>query len=221
MKIARFRKSLTICLLQGAICKMLSLIPRPTQSTSIWWPGKATALVFDNLGMRLGLGMRLWYILYLFVVKTLLGIFTGRSLFTVETAQFPHRPHYSFILYYPDWCLYTVSLYSSLTSTNSLHGVSTPEGCFPLCVVSCGFLPLTSSPDCWPLGCQPQMVNYLLSEPWSPPLRPSSITLYQRQPIELPLSPPGCPTTWLITIHAAANPAEPRHQYSCLQDNIN
>lgn len=65
---------------------------------------------------------------------------------------------------------YTVGLCSSPTSTNCLHGVSTPEGCFPHCVVSCGFLPLTPSPGHWPLGWQPQMVNYLLSELWSPPL---------------------------------------------------
>lgn len=114
---------------------------------------------------------------------------------------------------------YTVGLYSSLrppTACMVLH-----QRVAFLSVFSCGFIPLTSSPGCWPVGCQPHMVNYLLSEPWSPPLGPSSITLYQRQPIELPPSPPGCPTTWLITIHAAANPAEPRHQYSCLQNNIN
>lgn len=49
-----------------------------------------------------------------------------------------------------------------------------------------------------------------------PPSGPAGITLYRRQPIELDLSPPGRPTTWLITIHAAANPTEPHHQYSCL-----
>lgn len=46
------------------------------------------------------------------------------------------------------------------------------------------------------------------------PRGPSSITLYQRQPIELPPHPPRCATAWLITIHAAASPAELCHQYS-------
>lgn len=60
-----------------------------------------------------------------------------------------------------------------------------------LSVLSCGFIPLTSSPGCWPVGCEPQMVNYVLSEPWSPPPGPSSVALYQRQPIELPPSTTG------------------------------
>lgn len=113
------------------------------------------------------------------------------------------------------------SLYSGLTSTNWLPAVI-HQRIASLSVSRCGFIPLTSSPGCWPVGHEPQMVNYLLSEPRSPPPpRPSSTTPYQRQPIELPPSPPGCPTAWLITIHAAANPAQLHHQYSCLQNNIN
>lgn len=44
----------------------------------------------------------------------------------------------------------TGGLYCSLTSTNCLHGVSTPEGCFPLCAVL-WFYP--SHLLTWPLAC--------------------------------------------------------------------
>lgn len=115
---------------------------------------------------------------------------------------------------------------SSPASTDCPHAAGTPEGCFSLSLsLVCRpvvFTPNTPSPGRWPVGCQPQMVNYLLSEPRSPPRGPRQHSAPIRGSLLnfLP-SPPGCPTTWLITIHAAANPAEARHQYSCLQNNIN
>lgn len=92
-------------------------------------------------------------------------------------------------------------LYSSLTSTNCLRAELHPRVSSPPTALLP--LPLTPSPGRRPLGCQPQMVNYLLSEPRSPPLgargggggggsgsSSSSITApYQRQPIELPPQP--------------------------------
>lgn len=96
-----------------------------------------------------------------YTVRTVLSLFCcGCSSSVSPQASLQFHPVLSWLMpirlvFVPAWCPPTACLLS-------VH----QGGCFPLCVVSCGFLPLTSSPGHWPLGCQPQMVNYLLSEPW-------------------------------------------------------